>query len=212
MISAQGQMPGKAGIPHRHPGEQCPPPFRRKASGHGCTAVTAIDPLPSAPANDTLIYKWRRLMRRTFKGQFGLLAAILFCATSVGFAQQTQIKEEPIQHTSPASGEQMYNAYCAVCHGKTGEGNGPAASALKVPPANLTTMAKQNNGKFPMERVISILRFGTQEPTAHGTSKMPIWGPLFSSLQSSSMRGPNSPEVSMRISNLARYIEKLQKK
>lgn len=151
-------------------------------------------------------------MQRTTKASFALLAAVLFCAASVGFAQEKQIKEEPIKHTSPASGQQMFQAYCAVCHGNTGEGNGPAASALKVPPANLTTLAKQNNGKFPMDRVISILRFGTQEPAAHGTSKMPIWGPLFSSLQSSSMRGPNSPEVSMRISNLARYIETLQKK
>jgi hypothetical protein len=63
-----------------------------------------------------------------------------------------------------------------------------------------------------MDHVISILRFGVAEPTAHGTSQMPIWAPLFSSLQSTSMRGPNSPVVSMRISNLARYIESLQKK
>lgn len=151
-------------------------------------------------------------MQQTTRARFALLAAILFCATSVGFAQQKQIKEEPIQQTSPASGKQMYEAYCAVCHGKTGEGNGPAASALKVPPANLTTLAKQNNGKFPMERVVSILRFGVQETSAHGTSKMPIWGPLFSSLHPSSMRGPQSPEVSMRITNLAHYIETLQKK
>lgn len=106
----------------------------------------------------------------------------------------------------------MYHAYCAVCHGKNGEGNGPAASALKIPPADLTLLSKKNNGKFPTERVISILRFGIQEPSAHGTPEMPIWGPLFSSLQSSSMRGPNSPEVSMRITNLAHYIESLQKK
>ena len=150
-------------------------------------------------------------MQQTIKARFALLAAILFCATSVVFAQKTQIKEEPIKHTSPASGSEMYHAYCAVCHGKTGEGNGPAASELKIPPPDLTTMAKRNHGKFPMDKVISVLRFGVEEP-AHGTSEMPIWGPLFSSLHPSSMRGPNSPEVSMRISNLARCIESLQKK
>lgn len=151
-------------------------------------------------------------MTRTPKAWFVGLAAIVFCATSVAFAQEKQIKEEPIRHTSPASGAEMYKAYCAACHGKTGEGNGPAASALKVPPADLTTLAKRNNGKFPMDHVVSILRFGVAEPTAHGTSQMPIWGPLFSSLESSSMRGPNSPVVSMRITNLAHYIESLQKK
>jgi mono/diheme cytochrome c family protein len=151
-------------------------------------------------------------MTRTPKAWFVGLAAVLFCATSIAFAQEKQIKEEPIRPTSPASGAEMYQAYCAVCHGKTGEGNGPAASALKVPPANLTLLAKNNKGKYPIDRVMSILRFGTAEPTAHGTSKMPIWGPLFSSLHPSTMRGPQSAEVSMRITNLARYIESLQKK
>jgi mono/diheme cytochrome c family protein len=151
-------------------------------------------------------------MKRTIKVRFTLLAAILLCASSFVFAQKTQIKEQPIRHTSPASGEQMYDAYCAVCHGKTGEGNGPAASALKTPPSDLTTLAKRNHGKFPMDRVVSILRFGVEEPSAHGTSQMPIWGPLFSDLQSTSMRGAHSPEASLRISNLARYMESLQKK
>lgn len=151
-------------------------------------------------------------MEHTTKVRFTLLAAVLLCGSSLVLAQKPQIKEQPIQHTSPASGEQMYDAYCAVCHGKTGEGNGPAASALKAPPADLTTLAKRNHGKFPMNRVISILRFGVQEPSAHGTGQMPIWGPLLSGLQSTSMREAHSPEVSLRISNLARYIESLQKK
>ena len=151
-------------------------------------------------------------MTRIPKVWFAGVATILFCATSVGFAQEKQIKEEPIQHTSPASGAEMYQAYCAVCHGKTGEGNGPAASALKVPPADLTMLAKRNHGKYPINHVMSILRFGMHEPAAHGTSQMPIWGPLFSSLHPDSMRGPQSPVVTMRITNLARYIEKLQKK
>jgi mono/diheme cytochrome c family protein len=151
-------------------------------------------------------------MKHANKARFTLLAAMLFCATSVVFAQKTQIKEQPIRHTSPESGERMYEAYCASCHGKTGDGNGPAASALKTPPADLTTLAKRNHGKFPMDRVVSILRFGAEEPTAHGSSQMPIWGPLFSDLRSTSMRGAHSPEVSLRISNLARYIESLQKK
>jgi mono/diheme cytochrome c family protein len=151
-------------------------------------------------------------MTRMPKVYLAGLATILFCATSVVFAQEKKIKEEPIQRTSPASGAEMYQAYCAVCHGKTGEGNGPAASALKVPPADLTMLAKRNNGKYPIDRVMSVLRFGAHGPAAHGTSQMPIWGPLFSSLHPDSMRGAQSPQVSMRITNLARYIETLQKK
>ncbi|MBZ5572099.1 MAG: cytochrome c [Acidobacteriia bacterium] len=48
---------------------------------------------------------------------------------------------------SPASGQQMYSAYCAVCHGNDGKGGGPAAEALKVPPPDLTVLARKNGGK-----------------------------------------------------------------
>lgn len=35
-------------------------------------------------------------------------------------------------------GEELYKRQCAACHGDTGKGNGPAASALSPRPANLT--------------------------------------------------------------------------
>ncbi len=100
----------------------------------------------------------------------------------------------------------MYRAYCAACHGKTGEGNGPAASALKVPPANLTTLAMRHGGKFPVNYVRRVLEFGVENP-AHGSREMPIWGSLFRSLP-----GNSRAQVFIRISNLIHYLETLQKK
>jgi mono/diheme cytochrome c family protein len=100
----------------------------------------------------------------------------------------------------------MYKAYCAACHGKTGEGNGPAASALKIPPANLTTLAERHGGKFPMNYVRRVLEFGVPY-AAHGSHEMPIWGSLFHSLP-----GNSRAQVQIRISNLIRYLETLQKK
>jgi len=38
---------------------------------------------------------------------------------------------------SVASGGELYASHCALCHGETGEGDGPAASGLAVPPADL---------------------------------------------------------------------------
>lgn len=38
---------------------------------------------------------------------------------------------------SVASGEEVFATNCALCHGETGEGDGPAAAALAVPPADL---------------------------------------------------------------------------
>src|SRR5512137_2588513 len=95
-----------------------------------------------------------------------------------GTQQKKTIKKVPIKHTSAASGQEMYMSYCAACHGKDGKGDGPAASALKAPPPDLSALAKGNNGKFPSDHFAAVLRFGTPAP-AHGTSDMPIWGPLF---------------------------------
>ena len=99
----------------------------------------------------------------------------------------------------------MFRSYCAPCHGKDAKGNGPAASALKNPPANLTLLAKKNNGKFPADHVASVLRRGVSG--AHGSTDMPVWGPLFASISDN-----DESIVQMRIANLIRYLESLQEK
>ncbi|MGA2457115.1 MAG: c-type cytochrome, partial [Terriglobales bacterium] len=84
------------------------------------------------------------------------------CAVSAQDQTQGQtektIKHVPIQSTSPVSGKDMYTAYCAVCHGTDGKGGGPAASALKVPPNDLTLLSKNNGGKYPSMKVSSSIR------------------------------------------------------
>jgi hypothetical protein len=85
----------------------------------------------------------------------------------------------------------------------SGAGDGPAVEFLKAPPADLSLMAKRNNGKFPAEHFASVLQFGT-ESHAHGTSDMPIWGPLF--------RSQNKDLVQLRIYNLSSFVESFQQK
>ena len=38
----------------------------------------------------------------------------------------------------PVSGEAVFNANCATCHGEDGQGGGPAAVGLEPPPADFT--------------------------------------------------------------------------
>lgn len=64
----------------------------------------------------------------------------------------------------------MFTSYCAACHGPAGKGDGPAASELKAAPADLTQLAKNNNGKFPADHMHSILDFGTRAPAAPFTN------------------------------------------
>jgi mono/diheme cytochrome c family protein len=118
--------------------------------------------------------------------------------------QKPVVKQTPIKQTSPVSGKEMYTQYCAPCHGIDGKGNGPAASAMKVPPTDLTLLAKTHGGKYPANNVASALKFGGG-PGAHGSADMPVWGPLFQSLDKF-----HDSAVQQRISNLVSYIETLQ--
>jgi mono/diheme cytochrome c family protein len=127
------------------------------------------------------------------------------CLAVIAYAQETKIEKVPIQHTSAASGSQMYVAYCAACHGKDGKGDGPAASALKVPPTDLTTLAKRNNGKFPRNEVYDTIS-GQRSVAAHGSKDMPVWGTLFHSIDA------NESWSMLRLKNLTDYIESLQVK
>lgn len=132
-----------------------------------------------------------------------LIAFVLFACTLAN-AQPT-IKKVPVSPTSAASGEQMFKTYCATCHGLDGRGAGPAASALKKQPANLTELAAHNGGKFPEMKVFSTIK-GDSDTTAHGSKDMPVWGSLFPSVSSS------EGEVQLRISNLTAYVKTIQGK
>ena len=144
----------------------------------------------------------KRTLQVSVLGAFSL-AFVTFA--TYGQTQTKEVKREPIGMTSAASGSEMFNSYCAPCHGKDAKGNGPAATALRNPPANLTQLAMKNNGKFPADHVASVLRSGVSG--AHGSSDMPVWGPLFSSIS-----GRDDSIIQMRIANLIHYLESIQQK
>jgi mono/diheme cytochrome c family protein len=114
------------------------------------------------------------------------------------------LKTAPCESIPSVEGKDSYTAYCAVCHGVDGKGNGPAAAALKVPPADLTTLAQRQGGKYNVIAVQDAISGRSKVPPGHGTTTMPIWGPLFRSADSSQERNR------LRIHNLAKYIESLQ--
>jgi len=133
------------------------------------------------------------------------IIGLFFCLAAFGESQQKQMKPVPVKPTSPVSGQQMYTAYCAVCHGKDG-GNGPAAEALRVPPADLTILARKNGNRYPSDHVRSAIEGDVRLP-AHGTKEMPAWGALFWRMSQG-----HSSEVQLRIRNLNEHIESMQVK
>lgn len=131
---------------------------------------------------------------------FLLIAVLVYSQT------KPEVKHVPAPLTSAASGKEMYKSYCASCHGEIGKGNGPAAAALKAVPSDLTQLSRNNSGKFPAERVVSILR-GQATVTAHGNRDMPVWGPVFWHMSQG-----HEAEVQQRIANLTHYLETMQQK
>jgi mono/diheme cytochrome c family protein len=140
-----------------------------------------------------------------------ILLGTLAVATSLCLAQEKAdqkpvVKQTPIKQTSATSGKEMFTQYCAPCHGAGGKGDGPAASSMKAAPTDLTQLTKTHDGKFPANHLAAVLKFGSG-PGAHGSKEMPVWGPLFQSLDKY-----HDTAVQQRISNLVEYIETLQVK
>lgn len=137
-----------------------------------------------------------------------LTALVAVLTVGMGYADQSAKKTViAVDKTNPTSGKQMYTSYCAPCHGVDGRGHGPAASALKTPPPDLTGVTKANHGKFPDTHILAVLQFGAEVPAAHGSAQMPVWGPILGK-----MNPNNLQEKELRMSNLTRYLEKIQVK
>ena len=132
-------------------------------------------------------------------------ALFLSISSPAVFAQDASYKSIPITTTSPTSGKEMFETYCAVCHGKDGRGTGPAAAALKKAPADLTQLSIRHKGTFPELDVRQAIS-GQFSIDAHGSREMPVWGDLFKSLG-----GGSSAVVQLRIDNLTAYLKSLQK-
>ncbi|MGB8892921.1 MAG: cytochrome c [Pseudolabrys sp.] len=92
-----------------------------------------------------------------------IIANVMVGLNTSGYAQQHD------------AGRREYQANCAACHGIDGKGNGPASDELKTHPADLTMLAKNNNGVFPYKAITEVID-GRKVLKAHGTREMPIWG------------------------------------
>jgi hypothetical protein len=122
-------------------------------------------------------------------------------------AQQTGRGNPPLVPDT-MYGPDLFKFYCAPCHGRDGKGHGPVASVLKTSPSDLTQIAKRNGGVFPADRVEVLVTngLGADPLQAHGTPEMPVWGPVFRSLD------PSDARVRVRIANLIAYLDAIQAK
>jgi glycine cleavage system protein P-like pyridoxal-binding family len=107
------------------------------------------------------------------------------------------------------SGLEMYQSFCASCHGVGGEGDGPVAPLVKIHVPDLTRIAQRDGGEFPTEDVRRTID-GRFDRPAHGPRDMPVWGWQFYRSQT-----PNDPveraRVDALIERLVQHLRSIQK-
>jgi len=72
-------------------------------------------------------------------------------------------------------GKTQFLAHCAGCHGADAKGDGPQGVSLTIKPADLTLLAKHNNGVFAPGLVYQIID-GRHVQVNHRDAEMPVWG------------------------------------
>ncbi|MGH1418020.1 MAG: c-type cytochrome [Hyphomicrobiaceae bacterium] len=132
-----------------------------------------------------------------------VLKKLFCCAVALcSFAVLVLADDKDTETPKVTMGASDYFSYCAVCHGLKGEGDGPMYDILKVPPADLSRIAKRNNGEFPTQRIEQVIERGGNL-RGHGISSMLAWGKVFEEYDEDI-----APEK--RIRALAEFLETLQ--
>ncbi|RBW59064.1 cytochrome c [Ruegeria sp. A3M17] len=106
------------------------------------------------------------------------------------------------------TGAELYQHYCATCHGIDATGQGPMAGVLVIQPTDLTQLAYRD-GVFPTARVVA--RIDGRDPLVSHGSPMPVYGPYFDG-QDTTMKTPDGQPIltSQPIVDLVAYLETLQ--
>ena len=95
---------------------------------------------------------WQQNISKAF-----LIWAIIVLIPLALFAHEWNAPEEAAQRSNPVPndevaierGQKLYEQFCANCHGKNGQGDGPLAAALNPKPSNLAVRASHHtDGDF----------------------------------------------------------------
>ena len=137
--------------------------------------------------------------------QVATRTALMLAALTLSIVAMVPAASAQPDHDSGKAllGKNLYRSYCATCHGANGEGDGPLAEVLTVPPGNLTLISAMNGGEFPVERTRKIID-GREKVRGHGTADMPAWGDAFMAVSES------EEDVAEKIDELVHYLLSIQ--
>lgn len=138
-----------------------------------------------------------------------LARALAALALAVGLSgARAQAQPQSFDRTMAELGAPYFQQYCASCHGAQAHGDGPAAGALRTPPADLTRIAARRAGKFPDGEIAQKID-GRFTITAHGKREMPVWGEVFS--QGIPDSGTAESIARGKVAVLVEYLKSIQR-
>jgi mono/diheme cytochrome c family protein len=118
----------------------------------------------------------------------------------VAYIESLQVPADSRAQAAPRqlSGAELFQTFCAGCHGPNAKGDGVMAGQLRRDPPDLTKLLARDAGAVPAERLRRII--DGREVTAHGDRTMPIWGDVFM------RREGDRDAASARVAALVAYI------
>ena len=122
---------------------------------------------------------------------------LIIANTIIGFSASASAQDIDV-------GKTEYQSSCGACHGIDAKGNGPVGKELKTRHADLTVLAKNNNGVFPFDTVYKMIDGRNSTISSHGTREMPIWGYRFTP--------PQAFRFKSRILAVIDYLKHVQEK
>lgn len=102
------------------------------------------------------------------------LRALLAAATAGGLVGGAALAFEAVT-LEDYSGAELFDRFCASCHGSEAHGDGPVSRSLNVAVPDLTTIALRY-GEFPVAKIRDVIDGRGIDMQAHGTRTMPVWG------------------------------------
>jgi mono/diheme cytochrome c family protein len=102
---------------------------------------------------------------------FSILAVCCLCVTRLAAAQPFAAAL-----LDDYTGAELYQQFCASCHGESAHGDGPVAASLSHVVPDLTRISARRGGVFPEGEIAAMIDGRSLIVTAHGTREMPVWG------------------------------------
>ncbi|WP_182816913.1 cytochrome c/FTR1 family iron permease [Pseudomonas putida] len=138
----------------------------REQQEFSAVLAEVLKALPDNPERNGLEQGVQALRQAIDQRQEGAVVAKQARQLGARLAVAYEVSQAPIITPDPARGASLYAQNCAICHGDTGAGDGPAGLGLEPPPANLRSVARLDQlSLFDLYNTLALGIEGTEMPS-----------------------------------------------